>query len=291
MPKIKQNNKYQCNNGNVVIESIKQSNERAIQKSNTFKNDRRTRSEKFMDFSELKHKFPFNGYVPCKAQDIDFTLFHSNDDIVAWEYFWFGENGYEQEIVNTWIEWCKSPNTVFDIGGYSGLMSILAAHANRETSVDLFEPMERTIERAKINLKANGVYDRVKLHNKAASDRTRNETIKMPREENFLGTGNSIFDKGIEIVHTKEIQCVKIDNYIKGKLPSIVKIDVEGHELACLNGMKKTIQASKPKIIIEVWDHTRKEVLSMLKEFGYNCQPFEKSEQKVLNFRCEPQNL
>jgi FkbM family methyltransferase len=274
--------------GNQVIENINIKNLDAIEKAKLFREDKRTRDEKYEDFSRFKHKYPFNGYVPCRAGSIDFTLFHANDDIVAWEYFWFGDNGYEREIVNTWLDWCKHPNTVLDIGGYSGLMSILAARANYNTKVEMFEPMERIIERAKINLKANNVYHRVKLCNKAASDSPRRESINLPREENFLGTGNSIYDKGLEIVDVKEIECVKVDDFIENKMPGIVKIDIEGHELACLKGMQRVLSDAQPKIIIEVWEHTRTEVLQMLKDFNYVCQPFELSERRVMNYRCEP---
>lgn len=52
---------------------------------------------------------------------------------------------------------------VLDIGGYSGLMPVLAALSHPDTSVSLFEPMDRTVERAIINVKANGVLDRVQV--------------------------------------------------------------------------------------------------------------------------------
>ena len=46
--------------------------------------------------------------------------------------------------------------------------------------------------------------------------------------------------------------------------------------------------SSRPKMIVEVWERTRKDVLKMLEAMNYNCTPFEDHERRVMNFRCEP---
>lgn len=274
---------------NAALKLIDGENERTLARIETFRPDYSAGKATFDDFSKLKHEFPYFGFVPCRSGAIDFVLFHANDDIVAWEYLWFGPDHYEKPIVATWLEWCREPALVYDIGGYTGLMSVLAALANRETTVHLFEPMDRTVERAKINVKANGVDRRVKLHNKAASNEAGEASINLYREENFLGTGNSIYDKNIPIQDVKKIQCVRIDDHLSGLSPQIVKIDVEGHELACLRGMLGTIKTARPKMIVEVWEHTRWDVLSLLSDLDYVCTPFEANERRVMNFKCLPQ--
>lgn len=75
-----------------------------------------------------------------------------------------------------------------------------------------------------------------KLYNKAASDHDGTETIFMPRNQHFLGTGNSLMDKG-KTVTSRSIECARIDTELPDIAPTLVKIDVEGHELACLKGM------------------------------------------------------
>ncbi len=273
---------------NPIIDKIQNGNDKAIARARQFQQDSRPRSVKFADFSHLKHRVPYLAWCHVGAGQIDFTLFHANDDIVAWEYFWFGANGYEEQIVNTWLNWSSCKNTVLDVGGYTGLMSILAALSHPRTTVHLLEPMERTIERAKINMKANCVADQTTLHAKAASNKAGTETIYMPRDADFLGTGNSIFDKG-KTVDTHSIQCVRLDDELSDFSPSIVKIDVEGHELACLQGMEQMLTKHRPKMIIEVWEHTRAEVLKMLSNLGYGLTPFEAQERRVMNYRCIPQ--
>lgn len=274
---------------NLATRSMAESNNLTLGRIESFRSEKKTISEARREFSVLKHRYPFFGYVPCRAGNTEFAMFQANDDLVAWEYLWFGPDSYETKIVSDWIQWSRTKNTVLDIGSYTGLMSILAAKVNRNTVVHAFEPMERTAERAKINFKSNVVAGRVTLHTKAASDTNSLSNINMYRDDNFLGTGNSINQKtGIKTVEIKQITCVKIDDYLPDLRPTIVKIDVEGHELACLNGMIETIKRTKPKILIEVWEDTRDEVLKILTDLGYVCEPYDKKPIRVMNFRCIP---
>ena len=53
---------------------------------------------------------------------------------------------------------------------------------------------------------------------------------------------------------------------------SIIKIDVEGHEISVLEGALKTINKNKPKIVIEVWNRPKrqKEFFDFMKRINYN---------------------
>ncbi len=270
------------------LQGIEARNDAAMAAIEHFRADMGKGAASRQDFAKLKHAHPFVGFVACRAAGIDFLMFHVNDDVVAWEYLWFGEDGYESDIIREWVKRSRNASIVYDIGAYTGLMSILAGLASPKTHVHLFEPIERTIERAKINIRLNSLGQRVKLHNVAASDEDAIEKINLYREENFLGTGNSIHDKGLPVIGSKLISCVRIDDFLPDGKPDLVKIDVEGHELACLNGMKKTIEANRPVMIVEVWEHTRNDVLALLKSMNYRCNAFEKHETKVMNFLCEP---
>ena len=259
-------------------------NEKSLERIKEF----RDKNGSFEEFSRLKHEFPFHGFVECMAGNIDFLMFSANDDVVAWEYLWFGPDYYENEIVKTWLEWCESPGIIYDIGSYTGLMSILAAKCNKNNIIHLFEPMDRTIERAKINLKLNLIDKQVYLNNKACSNINKEEKIFLYRNENFLGTGNSIYDKDLHIHDTKIINCIKLDEYKTTEKPHIIKIDVEGHELECLLGLKETILSNKPKMIVEIWEHNREKILEILNSWGYDCEAFEKKNIRVMNFKCLP---
>jgi FkbM family methyltransferase len=244
------------------------------------------------EFQNLKHRYPYFGFVPCHSHGVDFILFHCNDDVVAWNYFWLGANKYEPTVTHTWIKWCEEADIVYDIGAYTGLMTILACLINSKTKVHLFEPMERTIERAKINCCANCIHGRVNYHNKALSNKKGQETIHLYRDENFLGTGNAIDAKvGLEVIGTKIIETVVGDDYLCQESPSIIKIDVEGHELEVLKGLEKTIARCRPKIIVEVWQKNRVDILSFFDALGYICHPFDDPQLNVVDYRCIPKTM
>jgi FkbM family methyltransferase len=274
---------------NSVLQAIDSRNQQTLEEIARFRAAYASGKSTFDDFSRLKHAHPYFGFVPCHAQGVDFVLFHANDDLVAWEYQWFGDNFYEQKLVAAWVEACRErTGPVLDIGAYTGLMAILAAFANERSEIHLFEPMPRTVERANVNLKANGLAKRVRLHTVAASDDNGTADINLYREPNFLGTGNSIFDKGLKVFDVVTIKTVRIDDALPGIAPTVVKIDVEGHELPAIRGMSETIERSRPWMIVEVWEHTRDEVLKLLRGWDYRCEPADDPDQRVANYTCTP---
>jgi len=65
------------------------------------------------------------------------------------------------------------------------------------------------------------------------------------------------------------VKCERLDDIYEG-VPSIIKIDVEGHELQALQGAKETIKKHMPMILIEIHNFTPDtEVHRFLKELGY----------------------
>lgn len=274
---------------NQALETIEGANRRTLERISDFREAAARGEAGHAEFSKLKHKHPFVGFVPCRAQDLEFVLFHANDDVVAWDYHWYGDDHYEAAVVQVWVEWSRGASLVYDIGAYTGLMSILAAKASPTAEVHLFEPVDRTVERAKINVRANQVGGRVHLHNRAASDIAGEARINLYRDEDFLGTGNSLYNKEtVPIRDSKVIQRVRVDDELPGLSPDVVKIDVEGHELDCLRGMTETVKRARPRMVVEVWEHTRDEVLEMLAGWGYSCEPFEDPARRVVNYACRP---
>ena len=51
------------------------------------------------------------------------------------------------------------------------------------------------------------------------------------------------------------VRTMTIDAYVEtGPVPTFIKIDVEGHEPAVLQGARKTIETYSPTIIFEMWE-------------------------------------
>ncbi len=272
-----------------VSMNLTRQNRLAEKERDKFRSDLATGNAGLADFQTLKHKFPYIGFVACRADEISFLMFHCNDDVVVWQYFWRGDDAYEPGIVKRWIEWSKTSRKVLDIGAYTGMMSILAAQSNPECVVHAFEPVERTVERMKINVCANGLSDRIVIHPRAAAAEFGVEMINHYRDENFLGPGNSIHDKGRKAFARRLIQTVNVDQFLGGEHRfDLVKIDVEGFEPHVLMGLQTIILRDRPRLVLEVWEENRTDVFRLLDAYGYLYEPVEKVPARVMNYLCEP---
>ncbi|PTW55732.1 FkbM family methyltransferase [Breoghania corrubedonensis] len=222
-------------------------------------------------FQRYKHKFPYFGFVDCKAGDVEFVMFSANDDVVAWEYFWTGT--YEDEIVTEWLRMCQGADVILDVGAYTGCMAMIACGVNPACDVYCFEPMPRTVERLAINLKVNGLINRVKVFPVAASDERDEVVMNLPRPVDFLGTGNSIQKKpNVDVIAQCPVRAERIEDCFtleEGRRISCVKVDVEGHELQALKGMETLIDKHRPECIIEVWPHEKADIEAFMGGYGY----------------------
>ncbi|EHI48703.1 methyltransferase, FkbM family [SAR116 cluster alpha proteobacterium HIMB100] len=85
-----------------------------------------------------------------------------------------------------------------------------------------------------------------------------------------------------------KIQAISIDEFVEANIKSkvsLLKIDIEGHEIQALKGAVKTIEAHSPAIICEDWDSKKgqpSELRNFLRELGYT---------KFLSLKQKPDNL
>jgi FkbM family methyltransferase len=274
-----------------VLGTLRRDNRRCLEEAQKFQERTRQGRTTPKEHATIKKEFPYYGFVPCRAAGIDFVLFHAHDDVVAWKFLWYGDDAHQRAVVEKWVECARSARLVYDIGGYTGLMSVLAALANPSLQVHYVEPIERTADRATLNVRLNHVADRVAIHNVAASAAAGSVQFNMYRQDSFLGTGNSVYDKGLPIKSVREVERVTIDGLLPGQAPDLVKIDVEGHELEVLQGMAAAVEKGRPRMIVEVWEHDRDQVLGLLDSWGYRWTPFDLVESRVMDFFAEPEDV
>ncbi len=88
-------------------------------------------------------------------------------------------------------------------------------------------------------------------------------------------------DRGTLRIREVQVQLTRLDDL--GLEPSFVKIDVEGAELAVLEGMRETIDAHRPHLMIERSDRFP-EVIEMLSGYGYETFTYDPAERAFRPF-------
>jgi len=144
---------------------------------------------------------------------------------------------------------------VLDVGANIGAYALPWAACHPDVTLHCFEPHPLVRARLTRNVALNRLADRVKVHAEALSDRDGEATLYAVRgdEDNQgLSTLNSgIVDPGRADPITVPLR--QIDDVFgveEGKI-SLVKIDVQGHELEVLRGGTATLARHRPVLIFE----------------------------------------
>lgn len=183
----------------------------------------------------------------------------------------------EYDQLETWVgtgDWVIDAGA--NIGHYSLKLSRLVGENGR---VFAFEPVGDTFELLAANA-TRFPHKNISLFNVAVSDAEAMLSMEMPLLDsgldNYYMAHLSNKDSGLK-VYCIPIDCFHFPNPIK-----FIKIDVEGHEISALRGMKNIIERDHPVIVAE--GHTP-EVVSFLEELGYANRRFERSPNTLYEYK------
>jgi FkbM family methyltransferase len=210
----------------------------------------------------------YTGFINCNfIKDISFVFFLcENDDGVALRLFWKRE--FEPLSLLIWNYLVKRSTVAIDVGGHTGVYTIVAALSNSRASVYTFEPHVLNFSRLLINLRANGL-PITHLHNIALADK--DETVPFQVSfGSYLSSGGKVVSE--ENKYTKTVHCRALDDVVtlKDSDKACIKIDTEGHELKVLAGMKRTFGV-RPDIILECKvNESMRDVEIYLRDLGYH---------------------
>ena len=182
---------------------------------------------------------------------------------------------YEHNEISTLKELSKNFDVVyfFDIGANNGYYSIKFAEFHENIKIIAFEPNDEAYFKFKKTLDANQNFSkRITLHNFGLSDKNSTERMRSKVKYGYTQTGGSTIHDG------KKYDDVKIydanfkvaDELLDIKNSNLIfKIDVEGHELKVLKGLRKIISENKCILQIEIFKKNYKKINSFLKEHKF----------------------
>lgn len=175
---------------------------------------------------------------------------------------------------------------VYDIGGFEGLVTLF--FAARAQQVVVYEPNPLSRGRLEDNLRLNGVANvtvRPVGVGRAAGHASLIFDPLMPGAATANDTIGSQIRDTAGRTRTAEIEIVRLDDDIREQglpTPDFVKIDVEGLELAVLQGMVDTLATGRPDLYIEMHGATMvaklanaHAVVGLLDAAGYRLQHVE----------------
>lgn len=184
--------------------------------------------------------------------------------------YWLGSHEYDKQRLFAQV--VRNGSVVYDIGANVGFYTLLAASlAGPEGKVYAFEPAPLNIQYLKEHLRLNKVSNATVLE-AAVCDSTGEATF----DEGMSRSTGRISPAGRLAVRT-----VSLDELIaRGEiaLPDVIKIDVEGGELAVLEGGRDTLESKRPLIFLATHgEQAHIASCRLLQGLGYRMRSIERS--------------
>jgi FkbM family methyltransferase len=159
------------------------------------------------------------------------------------------------------------PGVFLDVGANAGVYSLLCRLLWPWTETVAFEPSPGTVEAGRRWAAANGVA--VRFERAALSDHEGEGVLHLSSRSD---ASHSLVPGFREAVGTLPVDLLTLDGYVErtGREPTVVKIDVEGHEREVLRGARRTLERSRPVVVVELLDLERsREADALLRGLGY----------------------
>jgi FkbM family methyltransferase len=166
-----------------------------------------------------------------------------------------------------------------DAGAHIGYHTLTMAHAvGRSGTGHAFEPMQESAAYLRWNLEAND-HRHVTLTEIGLGAAPGRAIFHVPQAGGFAGTSRFPIAGSSQI----ELPLTTIDLHFQqvgGRLPDLIKLDLEGGELDALRGAREVISAARPRIIVELnaelmtraaW--TAADMVGLLRGLGYRSPP------------------
>lgn len=192
----------------------------------------------------------------------------------------FVKGEFEAEAMTALARQAEELNcrTFIDVGANFGLFAVFMAQKAWCSRVHAFEPDPRNFAQLLANLFLNDLCDRVVAHPVALSAEDGRSRFRLARARHSWDFGK--FNSGMSEIATPEapgngeetvlVETRRLDGILAPAGEAIaIKIDVEGHELEVLRGMRGMLERNRCVVLMETFRERREAALSMLGELGY----------------------
>jgi FkbM family methyltransferase len=160
---------------------------------------------------------------------------------------------------------------VWDIGANIGFYTLIAARLVGEGTVVAFEPLPEAQAAIHRNLALNG-FTNVEVSGLALSDHNGTATLQMHASSTWAKLDTSAdtgFQQELNATGLLEVPVATIDSQLDSLAPpDLIKMDIEGGEVAALRGASRLLSEHRPTLICEMHG-TNEAVTDILESHGY----------------------
>ena len=206
--------------------------------------------------------------------------FVAADSLVLSQLYWYGEQGWEPELLPWWRHCCRHAGGVLELGANVGYFTVQGGRAAPSTRYLAVEPHPVSWRVCRDNLTLNGVTSVQLLAAAAVTDPTISTvSLHVPADQLAAPTVAFLTDDGElpremarDVRTTLEVPAVDVRELLDGV--DLLKLDVEGQEHALLSAARAHLRDQRPTVFVEVLPGTRK-LRALLAELcehdGYRC--------------------
>ncbi|MDE1837243.1 MAG: FkbM family methyltransferase [Euryarchaeota archaeon] len=187
--------------------------------------------------------------VPLSEGKLDLDLRQMRDVRTYWALR--RDGSYEPETTALLGDLLRPGELFVDVGANSGYFTALAQSWVRPNGrVVAFEPNPEVFRRLQANVRLNSAEGLVSTRCEAAGEKRSEGVLRVERFEDGWGSLVSGSPSSREFA----VQVVSLDGVLPASRAAVVKIDVEGSELAVIRGMSNFLRSTEDMAVIVEWN-------------------------------------
>jgi FkbM family methyltransferase len=206
--------------------------------------------------------------------------FVAAESLVLAQVYWYGEQGWEPELLPWWRWFCRQSQSVLELGANVGYFTVQAARAAPGVRHVAVEPHPYSAQVCRANLALNQVTS-VRVVGAAAVADPAVSSVRLLVPADQLATPTVAFltsdtelPPGMtrNVTSTYDVPAIDVRKLLDGA--DLVKLDVEGQEHALLAAGLDLLRERRPTLVVEVLPGTTR-LRALLAELclrdGYRC--------------------
>jgi FkbM family methyltransferase len=206
--------------------------------------------------------------------------FVNAESLVLHQLYWFGEQGWEPQLLPWWRHFCRCSSAILELGANVGYFTVQGAKAGPQARYLAVEPFPTSARVCRANLELNRV-ESVELLAAAAVARAGLTAVDLhvPCEQlatptvAFVGADTELPEPmSRHVTQTVSVPAVDVRPLLSGI--DLLKLDVEGQEHALLAAGRDQLRSRKPTIFVEVLPGTvrlRRLIAELCRDDGFHC--------------------